>query len=85
MSPSAKQIISSATQLSQEDQAAIADALLQKLMDVDHGPEEPVAQVDAAWSDEIRRRIADIESGRIKTIAAQEAERMIRDGHRPQL
>ena len=85
MNLSAEQIIASATQLSPEDQAAVADALLQKLMDADHGPEESVAEVDAAWHDEIGRRVADIESGRVKAIPAEEAERMIRDGHRPQL
>ena len=45
--------------------------------------EEPADEVEAAWKEEIARRIADIDSGRMKTIPADEAERMIRGDARP--
>jgi putative addiction module component (TIGR02574 family) len=44
----------------------------------DHGPAEPANEVETAWSEEVARRIADIDSGRVKTIPAEEAERIIR-------
>jgi hypothetical protein len=44
----------------------------------DHGSEAPVDNAEAAWSEKIARRIADIDSGRVKTIPAEEAERIIR-------
>ena len=49
---------------------------------VDHGPEEPADEVEAAWNDEIARRIADIDSGRVKTIPSEEAWKII-DGKAP--
>ena len=35
------------------------------------------SEVHSAWSEEIARRVRKIESGRVKTIPAEEAERMI--------
>jgi putative addiction module component (TIGR02574 family) len=34
--------------------------------------QEPDAKVDAAWAEEIKRRIADIDSGKAKLIPADE-------------
>lgn len=85
MSPSAKDIIASAVELSHEDQASVAHALFTSLMESDLGPEEPDRTVDSAWRDEIARRIAELKSGAVQTIPAAEAERMIRDGQRPKL
>lgn len=36
------------------------------------------AAVDAAWKDEIGRRIEGIKNGRVNTTPAEEAERMVR-------
>lgn len=74
------EIIASALQLPLVERAKIVDALQDSLVDetIDHGPADPPREVHAAWSDEIARRIEDIESGRVKTIPAAEAERMIR-------
>jgi putative addiction module component (TIGR02574 family) len=79
------EIIASALQLPMAEREQIVEALQESLIDetIDHGPEEPADEVEAAWSDEIARRIADIDSGRVKTIPAEEAERMINgDGRR---
>jgi hypothetical protein len=40
-------------------------------------------RVETAWSDEIARRIADVNAGRSKTILLDEAEEMIRGDARP--
>ncbi|HEX2474008.1 MAG TPA: addiction module protein [Lacipirellulaceae bacterium] len=63
----------------------VFDAVQESLIDktVDHGPSEPADEVEAAWSDEIAQRTADIDSGRVKTIPADEAERMIRRDAKP--
>ena len=76
----AEQVIASALQLPPDQRAAIVDALTVSLPleQVDHGPEEPAAEVASAWSDEIARRIKDIKSGRVSTIPAEEAEKAIR-------
>ena len=76
----AHEIIASALQLPISAREEVLQALQDSLIDrtIDHGPEDPADEVEAAWSDEIARRIADIDSGRVKTIPAEEAERMIR-------
>jgi putative addiction module component (TIGR02574 family) len=73
------EIIASALQLPLADREQIVDALQQSLIDesIDHGPEEPADQAEAAWGDEIARRIADIDSGRVKTIPSEEAWKII--------
>jgi putative addiction module component (TIGR02574 family) len=82
---SRQESIASALQLPLDDRERIVEAPQQSLIDesIDHCPEEPADVVEAAWSDEIARRIADIDSGRVKTIPADEAERMIRGNERP--
>ena len=79
------EIIASALQLPWADRERILEALQQSLIDetIDHGPEEPAEEVEAAWSDEIARRVADIDSGRVKLISSEEAERMIWVDARP--
>ena len=74
------EIIASALQLPLAERERIVDALQESLIDetIDHGPVEPADEVEAAWSEEIARRISDIDSGRVKTIPADEAERVIR-------
>ena len=81
------EIIASALQLPLAEREQVFDALRESLIDesIDHGPAEPADEVEAAWSEEIARRIADIDSGRAKTIPAEEAERMIRGDVRPRI
>ena len=56
-------------------------ALREDLSDatIDHGFEEPADDVEAAWREQIARPMADIDSGRVTTISAQEAETMTQD------
>jgi hypothetical protein len=77
---SANEIINSALQLPIPAREQVIVALQESLSDpaIDHGPVEPADEVEAAWSDEIAQRIADIDSGRVKTIPSDVAERMIR-------
>jgi hypothetical protein len=78
-------LIASILRLPLEERERVFIALQKSLIDetFDHGPEEPADEVEAAWGDEIARRIADIDSGRVKTIPAEEAERMIRGDAEP--
>lgn len=79
------EILASALQLSTVEREQILNALRESLDDdsIHHGPDDPADEVAAAWSAEIARRIADIDSGRVKTIPAEEAERMVRGDIRP--
>jgi hypothetical protein len=79
-----QQIIDSVLRLPLIERERVFGVLQENLMEesLDHGPEEPADEVEAAWSDEIARRIADIDSGRVKTIPSKEAWKMI-DGQTP--
>jgi putative addiction module component (TIGR02574 family) len=81
------EIIASALRLPMAEREQIVEALQESLIDetIDHGPEEPADEVEAAWGEEIARRIADIDSGRVRTIPAEEAERMIRGDAPPNI
>jgi hypothetical protein len=83
----AQQIIDSALLLPLADRELILNVLRESVIDesIDHGPEESPDEVEAAWSDEIARRIADIDSGRVKTIPSEEAWKMIDGKTRPAL
>ncbi|MEX2091405.1 MAG: addiction module protein [Pirellulales bacterium] len=74
------EIIVSALQLPLSAREEVIVALQESLIDttIDHGPEEPADEIEAAWGEEIARRIADVDSGRVKTIPSDEAERFIR-------
>jgi Putative addiction module component len=78
-------LIASILRLPLAEREKVFDAIQESLIDktVDHGPAEPAHEVEAAWNDEIAQRIADIDSGRVKTIPAEEAERMIRRDAKP--
>lgn len=78
------EIIASALQLPLSAREEVIVALQESLIDatIDHGPEEPANEVEAAWGEEIARRIADIDSGRVKTIPSEEAWKFI-DGQAP--
>ena len=73
------EIIASALELPLAERERIVEALQESLIDetIDHGPEEPADEVEAAWSEEIARRIADIDSGRVKTVPSEEAWKII--------
>jgi putative addiction module component (TIGR02574 family) len=64
MPPLLEQLATQAITLSPEDRARLVDLLLTSL------PEEADAEVDAAWEQEIQRRVAAIESGAARLIPA---------------
>lgn len=67
-----------ALQLPLADRERMIEALQDSVVDeIDHGPEEPGDEVEAAWGAEIARRIADIDAGRVKTIPSDEAWKFI--------
>ena len=62
MTPEVAKLLEQALSLSVEEQEALADSLISNLGGkVDEG-------VLAAWDEEIRKRIVDLESGKAKTI-----------------
>jgi putative addiction module component (TIGR02574 family) len=54
-------------QLSPEDRSRLVDLLLASLDD-----EETPADIDAAWNEEIKRRVAAYERGEVETFSAEE-------------
>jgi putative addiction module component (TIGR02574 family) len=64
MPPLLEQLAIQAITLSPEDRARLADLLLASL------PDEADAEVDAAWEQEIQRRVAAIASGTARLIPA---------------
>ena len=78
-------VIASALALPAEQRLEVMDAIHVSLADpsIDHGPVEHADEVALAWKDEIARRIADVDNGRVKTIPAEQAERMIRGDAKP--
>jgi hypothetical protein len=77
---SASDIFASALQLPEAVREELIIVLQSSLVDptLDHGTEDSPGEVAAAWDEEIAKRIADIDSGRVKLIPSDEAERMIR-------
>jgi putative addiction module component (TIGR02574 family) len=55
-----------AKSLGPEDRVRLVELLLDSLHD------EPIAEVEAAWEDEIRRRVQAFERGEVKTFSAEE-------------
>jgi len=69
MTPEVSKLLEQALALSPEEQEALADSLISSLGDkVDPG-------VEAAWREEIARRIAELDSGEAKTIPWEEVRR----------
>jgi putative addiction module component (TIGR02574 family) len=66
MSHLMEELAQKARALSREDRARLAEELLASL----HAHPDP--EIEAAWDEEIRRRIEEIESGRAKLVPAEE-------------
>jgi putative addiction module component (TIGR02574 family) len=62
-------LLASALLLPATDRVALAKAMLESVEDFDDIPQ---AEIDDAWDGEIARRIAEIESGKVKTIPSSE-------------
>ena len=74
MTPEARQLLKQALALDEKDRASMAGALLESL----HG--EVDQDAEEAWDAEIRRRIEDLDSGRVETIPWSEVkQRLFRD------
>jgi len=69
MTPEVSKLLEQALALSLEEQEALADSLISSL----GGKVDEDAQ--AAWQDEIEKRIADLDSGRAKTVPWEEVRR----------
>jgi putative addiction module component (TIGR02574 family) len=66
MKPDVARLFEEASDLPEFDRAELAGRLLESL----HG--EPDADVEAAWAEEIERRIRQIDSGEVRTIPWEE-------------
>ncbi len=62
MARSLQELLREASQLPENDRAELAGRLIQSL----EGPPDP--DVEAAWADEVERRIREIDEGKVKTI-----------------
>jgi putative addiction module component (TIGR02574 family) len=72
MTPDASDLLKKALALPPEARAALAGSLLESL---DDDPSDP--GVEAAWDEEIKRRIEEIDSGKVQMIPWGEASRRI--------
>ena len=71
MKSDVSKVLEAALKLPREARAAIAGSLIESL-------DETVDEnVEAAWADEIARRVQDLDSGKAKTIPWSKARRMI--------
>jgi putative addiction module component (TIGR02574 family) len=74
MPPERERVLAEALKLPSTDRAAIAGALLRSL---DATSDEDEGTVEAAWADEVRRRLADLDAGTAETLSVEEARRFI--------
>jgi putative addiction module component (TIGR02574 family) len=73
MTQDAAELLKRALALTEEERAELAGSLLESL---DGGHEDPES-VEAAWSEEIARRIEDLDSGKAKTVPWEEVRHRI--------
>jgi putative addiction module component (TIGR02574 family) len=82
MSTTTNQFIATALALPPEDRAMIVTELIRSLSGPQPSPAEQ-AEIDAAWSVEIERRVRDVEEGREELLDGDEIYRRLRAGQRP--
>ncbi|MCI0334680.1 MAG: addiction module protein [Planctomycetes bacterium] len=73
MDTQAEQVLQTALGLSPNDRAEIAASLIESL------DEETEQDVEAAWADEIKRRLDSIDKGEVELIPWDEALRSMRE------
>ncbi len=72
MSPEVSELLKKALALPPKARAALAESLLESLDD------QPAEEgVEAAWSEEIKRRIEEIDSGKVQMIPYEEVRRRL--------
>ena len=72
MTPDVSELLKKALALPPEARVALATSLFESL---DEGPADQ--GVEAAWSEEVKRRIEDIDSGKVQMIPYEEARRRL--------
>ena len=72
MGPKARKLLEAALELPEDERADVVGALVESF-----GPTDP--DHESAWSGEIKRRIEDVESGKVKTIPWEQVDRGIRE------
>ena len=72
VSPQVSELLEKALTLSAHDRGQIIDRLVESL---DDGPTEE--GVEAAWDEEIRRRVEEIQSGKAEMIPGEEVDRRL--------
>lgn len=70
MTPQVSELFEKALTLSTQERGQLIDRLIASLDD-----EAPEEGVEAAWDEEIKRRVEDIRSGRVKTIPGEQVLR----------
>ena len=73
MTQDATELLKRALALSEDERAELAGSLLESL---DGAPEDPAA-VEAAWNEEIARRIEDLDSGKVKPVSLETFRRKL--------
>jgi putative addiction module component (TIGR02574 family) len=73
MNTQAKQVLQSALALDPDDRVEIAETLMLSL------DEKRAAEIEAAWAQEIERRIESIDKGHVKLIPADQVMREMRE------
>jgi hypothetical protein len=68
MSPKATKVMEQARQLSEEERRELAIELLDSVV---------APEIESAWIDEARRRVAEVDSGQVATLSNEEALRVI--------
>jgi putative addiction module component (TIGR02574 family) len=71
MSSNALRLLDEALRLPEQDRAELALRLLDSVGD------EPASEVERAWIDEAKRRLAELERGEVSTVAWPEAGKRI--------
>jgi len=72
MTPQVSEVLEKALTLSTQERGMIIDRLIESL---DEGPAEE--GVEAAWADEIKRRVDEIRSGKVEMIPGEEVRRRL--------
>jgi putative addiction module component (TIGR02574 family) len=76
LTPEVSKLLQQALSLSVEEQEALANSLISSLGgEGDEGPAEE--GVERAWTDEIKRRVDDIRSGKTRMIPYEEVRRRL--------
>jgi putative addiction module component (TIGR02574 family) len=73
VSPKAQRLLEEALALPEDARTDLVEALIESL----DAPAEPSAEVEAAWTEEIARRLKEVEAGAVKPIPWEEARKMI--------